>query len=210
VGAVLVTERLVLREFTGADAEDVLALDGDARVMRFLSDQTATLAQVREDVLPRLLAEYRRYPGFGHWAAYTRDDDAFVGWAGLRPVSPSPDAMVHWCAAPPGETAVASMGYRLRASAWGRGYATEGARAVVRRAFTELGVRRLVATTMAVNTGSRRVLEKAGLTLVRTVHVDWENPLPGTEHGEVEYQLDVGDWLAGRSPGFAAPPLDHE
>jgi RimJ/RimL family protein N-acetyltransferase len=96
--------------------------------------------------------------------------------------------------APPGGASVAALGYRLRASAWGRGYATEGARALVCRAFTELAVTRIVATTMAVNTRSRRVLEKAGLGYLRTVHLDWPDPLPGNEHGDVEYQLHRDDW----------------
>jgi len=102
--------------------------------------------------------------------------------------------MLDWPDAPPGEVTVAELGYRLRASAWGRGYATEGARALVRRAFTELAVTRIVANTMAVNTRSRRVLEKAGLTYLRTVHLDWPDPLPGNEHGDVEYQLHRDDW----------------
>ena len=103
--------------------------------------------------------------------------------------------MVHWPDAD-GETGVTELGYRLRRSAWGHGYATEGARALVRRAFAGLGVQEVVATTMAVNTGSRRVLEKAGLRLARTVHLDWPDPLPGTEHGEVEYRLRRAEWLA--------------
>lgn len=102
--------------------------------------------------------------------------------------------MVHWPGASPGDTSVVSLGYRLRASAWGHGYATEGARALVRRAFTELGVSQIVATTMAVNIASRRVLEKAGLTYTRTVYLDWPDPLPGNEHGDVEYQLDRGEF----------------
>jgi RimJ/RimL family protein N-acetyltransferase len=54
-------------------------------------------------------------------------------------------------------------GYRLRRSAWGKGHATEGSRALIREGFAELGVRRVVAETMAVNAASRRVMEKAGL-----------------------------------------------
>jgi RimJ/RimL family protein N-acetyltransferase len=49
---------------------------------------------------------------------------------------------------------------------------------------------------MTVNTGSRRVLEKAGLGHARTVHLHWPGPLPGNEHGEVEYELRRDDWLA--------------
>ena len=200
------TERLVWRRFTAADADDLLTLDGDARVMRFLDRRVKSRADIQAQVLPRLLAFYDRYPGFGCWAAHAHADGGFVGWFSLHPTSPSAAAMVRWADAPPGEIAVASMGYRLRVSAWGRGYATEGARALVRRAFTHLGIQEVVATTMAVNTGSRRVLEKAGLTYDRTVHVDWPDPLPGTEHGEVEYRLSLTDWMSGQAAGERDAP----
>ena len=192
--AVLVTERLVLRQFTAADAGALLALDGDPRVMRFIDSKIKSRAQIETQVLPRFLAYYAAYRDFGFWAAQDRASGDFAGWFGLRPVTPTAAAMVDWPDAPPGEVSVAELGYRLRVSAWGRGYATEGARALVRRAFTGLAVTRLVATTMAVNTRSRRVLEKAGLEYLRTVYLDWADPLPGNEHGDVEYQLYRDDW----------------
>lgn len=80
----------------------------------------------------------------------------------------------------------------------GHGYATEGARALVDEGFRELGVHHVVASTMAVNTGSRRVLEKCGIHYVRTVHLDWPDPLPGSEHGDVEYTLDRVERAASR------------
>jgi RimJ/RimL family protein N-acetyltransferase len=55
-------------------------------------------------------------------------------------------------------------------------------------------VQRVVATTMAVNLASRRVLEKAGLTLVRTFHESWPDPIEGAEKGEVEYLLTRAEW----------------
>ena len=70
-----------------------------------------------------------------------------------------------------------------------------GARVLVGLAFTGLGVREVVATTMAVNTGSRRVMEKAGLRSARTVHLDWPEPFDGNEHGEAEYRLLRERWL---------------
>jgi RimJ/RimL family protein N-acetyltransferase len=87
------------------------------------------------------------------------------------------------------------LGYRLRPAVWGRGLATEGAGLLVRRAFTSLGVDRVVATTMAVNTGSRRVLEKAGLRHVDTFFADWPDPIPGAEHGDVVYAVTREEWL---------------
>ena len=189
---VLVTERLALRRFTAADVGNLLELDGDPAVMRYITDKTTSRAEIESQVLPRFLAYHERYRDFGVFAADTLADGAFVGWFGLRPVVPSGDNWL-WKDGP-ADSGVASLGYRLRRNAWGRGYATEGARALVRKAFTELGVDEVVATAMAVNAASRRVMEKAGLRYVRTVHLEWEHPLEGNEHGDVEYRLSRADW----------------
>jgi RimJ/RimL family protein N-acetyltransferase len=108
----------------------------------------------------------------------------FVGWFSLRPATS--------VGLDPGDV---ELGYRLLPSCWGRGLATRGARLLVRRAFAELGLSRVVATAMAVNTGSRRVLEKAGLRHVHTFHGDWPDPLPGAEEGDVVYALTRSEWL---------------
>ena len=131
--------------------------------------------------LPRLLRAYP-WPGErGYWAAEEKSGGTFLGWFELRPVDP-------------GSPAVVELGYRLRRAAWGRGYATEGCRALIDKGFTDLGVQRVVAETMAVNTASRRVMEKAGLTFVRHFTVDWPDPIAGAEHGEVAYELTRDDW----------------
>jgi RimJ/RimL family protein N-acetyltransferase len=195
VEPVLVTGRLVLRQFTLADVDGLLELDGDPAVMRFITREIKSRAQIEAEVLPRLLGYYARYPGFGHWAADTRGDGEFIGWFGLRPVRAAGTAMVDWADAPL-PACTASLGYRLKQRAWGRGYATEGARALVRRAFTDLGVEEIVATTMAVNARSRAVMEKAGLMYARTVHLNWPDPVDGNEHGDVEYRLRRDDWRA--------------
>jgi RimJ/RimL family protein N-acetyltransferase len=196
---VLLTERMALRRFTGADAANLVSLDGDPLVMRFLTGTASSPARIRDEVLPQLTGCHLRHPGFGYWAAETRARGEFIGWFGLRPVTPGDGAMVHWPDAR-GQARVAELGYRLRRSAWGRGYATEGARALVRRAFTGLGAEQVVATTMAVNTASRRVMEKAGLRYARTVHLDWPEPLDGSGHGDVEYRLLREEWLASTGP----------
>ncbi len=59
---------------------------------------------------------------------------------------------------------------------------------------------------MAVNTGSRRVLAKAGLRYLRTVHLDWPDPLPGNEQGDVEYQLHRAGWHPSNTPICRTPP----
>jgi RimJ/RimL family protein N-acetyltransferase len=169
------TPRLILRRFTTGDVDNLVELDRDPQVMRFLTGGKPTPRPIVENtVLPRILDEYERLGGLGWFAA--EHAGAFVGWMALRP--PGPDRLDE-----------AELGYRLHRAVWGRGLATEGSRALVHKAFTELGVRRVFATTMAVNTASRRVMERVGLVHVRTFHLHFDDPIPGTEHGEVEYEL---------------------
>ena len=82
----------------------------------------------------------------------------------------------------------------LRAGPWGRGFATEGSRALIRKGFTEFGVQRVTAEAMAANVASRRVMEKAGLTLVRTFRQPWPGAIGGDELKLVEYALQKTDW----------------
>jgi len=58
-----------------------------------------------------------------------------------------------------------------------------------------MGFARIVATTVAVNHASRRLMEKTGLTHLRTVYPNWRDPLPGSEFGEVEYEIARDEWL---------------
>ena len=69
------------------------------------------------------------------------------------------------------------------------GYATEGARALISWAFETGYCSTITATTMAVNTASRRVMEKLDMKHVRTEFLEFENPLPGNEFGDVVYEL---------------------
>lgn len=178
----LETDRLLLRRLTPADVPDLLELDSDPEVMRFLTNGRPTPREVIErEVLPRVLGGYERLRGLGRMAAIERSGGAFLGWIGFDPAEDGrPDDEIE-------------LGYRLCRSAWGRGYATEGSRALIRRAFGDPCVRRVFAQTMAVNLASRRVMEKSGLRFVRTLHLTWDDPIPGTEHGEVEYARDRTD-----------------
>ena len=179
----LETERLVLRRFTEDDVDNLVELDGDPEVMRFITGgRTTPREEIRDDFLPAFLGYYERYPGYGFWAAVEKSTGEFLGWFHFRP---PPDG---------GLANEPELGYRLRRSAWGKGYGTEGSRALIDKGFAELGARRVFAQTMAVNTASRRVMEKAGLTFVRTFHQDWPYKIDGDEHGDVEYALLKDDW----------------
>jgi RimJ/RimL family protein N-acetyltransferase len=178
----LETERLILRKFTLDDADHVVELDSDPVVMRFLTNGVPTPREtIVDDRLPRWLKYYERYDGYGIWAAIEKSTGAFLGWFHLGPKDGHP-------------VDEPELGYRLRRAAWGKGYATEGSRALIDKAFSDLGAARVYAETMAVNTGSRRVMEKSGLRYVRTFHLEFDDPIPGTEHGEVEYEILRHEW----------------
>jgi RimJ/RimL family protein N-acetyltransferase len=191
----LATERLVLRRFTADDVDNLVELDGDPEVMRFITGgRTTSRADIQDDFLPAFLGYYDRYPGYGFWAAVERSTGDFLGWFHLRPPR---DGGI------PDEP---ELGYRLRRSAWGKGYASEGSRALVDKAFAELGARRVFAETMAVNTASRRVMEKAGLTYLRTFRQEWPYKIDGDEQGDVEYALLREDWERAQSTGPIGGP----
>jgi RimJ/RimL family protein N-acetyltransferase len=189
---VLETERMFLRRFTPDDVDTLFELDSDPEVMRFLTGGRATPREIIEQkILPGFIHSSERMDGFGVWAAIEKASGDFLGWFSFRP----PDG------AGPEEV---SLGYRLRRAAWGQGYATEGARALVRKGFVELGVQRVVATTYQDNLASRRVMEKVGLTLVRTYRLTPAD-LAATdtfdaasqdlwEGDDVEYALEKAGW----------------
>lgn len=186
----LKTDRLVLRPITLDDADHLFALHNDPEVMRFLNGGRPTSREeLRAHTMPRLLHDHPCFGTRGYWAAQERATGLFLGWLEFRPLDEH-------------DPAVAELGYRLGRASWGRGYATEASRSLIHKGFTELGVERVVADTMAVNTASRRVMEKSGLSLVRHFTGEWPEAIPGSEHGEVEYALTRREWseAGGRRP----------
>jgi RimJ/RimL family protein N-acetyltransferase len=186
----LETDRLIFRRFTEDDVDNLYALDSDPAVMRYITGGPSTpRAEIARDIIPAYLAYYERFVGYGFWAAIERSTGDFLGWFHFRPYrDDAPDEP--------------ELGYRLRRSAWGKGYATEGARALIHRGFTELGARRVVAFTYGEHLASRRVMEKAGLRLVRTFRLTPEelreylgvtDPtlFPGDD---VEYAITRTEW----------------
>lgn len=178
---VLKTPRLVLRQFTEDDVDDLVDLNSDPAVMRYLGGRPTPREQVRDEIIPCYLDGYRRFDRLGTWAAEAAASGEFLGWFHFRP---------------DGGTDVTNvdLGYRLRRPAWNKGYATEGSRALISMGFTDLGVDRVFAHTMTVNTASRHVMEKCGLTLVRTVPYEGAFVIEGAEHGEVEYAITKPEW----------------
>lgn len=174
---VLQTMQLTLTPCCPADRDDFIALERDPEVMRFLNGGHPVNQEESDPdagfLMPRGTEAHV-------WTSRRMTNGAFAGWFCL------------W----PDVDGSAELGYRLRRAEWGKGLASEGATALVQWGFASAGYDRIVASTMAVNHASRRVMEKLGMRYLRTVHADWPDPIPGSEEGEVWYEVMRAEWRA--------------
>ena len=176
------TARLLLRDWKDEDAAPFAALNADPRVREFFptvltrAESDAAMAAARA-----LIAE----DGYGKYAVEEKASGEFIGYIGLAAV----DFEVPFAPA-------TEIGWRLRREAWGSGYATEGARAVVAEAFDRLGFDALVSFTAEWNRPSRRVMEKLGMTHDPAEDFDHTLLPPGHKlRRHVLYRLSRNGWL---------------
>ena len=152
------TERLLLRGWRESDREPFAALNADAEVMRYFP---APLSRAESDALAERASAFLAERSWGLWAV--ERDGVFLGFTGLA--EPRFDA--HF-------TPAVEIGWRLARSAWGFGYATEAATAVLRFAFEELRLREVVSFTAVDNRRSRAVMERIGMA--RDERGDFDHP----------------------------------
>ncbi len=158
----LLTNRLILRDITEADAELLLELDSDPEVMRFIGARPAPDVSWYRDRIRTVYLPQQAHPWHGVRVVLDRAGGDFLGWVLIRPATAFMYAgAIGW--ARPDEVEV---GYRYRRSAWGRGVATEAATPLVQIALADPATTAVVACTGANNAGSLRVLEKLGLKRV--------------------------------------------
>ncbi len=160
------TDRLLLRRWRDSDREPFACMNRDPRVMEFFP---APLTPDESNALVDRIEDHFAQHGFGLWAAELCASGQFIGFVGLA--IPRFDAAFTPCV---------EIGWRLAPEYWGRGLATEGARAVVRDAFNVLGLEQIVSFTTPGNVRSRRVMEKLGMT--HDPNEDFDHPLLPTGH----------------------------
>ena len=142
----LLTARLRFRALRSEDLEELWCLYTDPRVEAFIGAHTReeVQAELRFDIL------HQAQHGWALWALEERSTSRFLGDCGLRPLEMRGPEV--------------ELGYDLHPDVWGRGLATEAARATVRLALGPLGIDRVIAVVKPNHVASRRVLEKTGLT----------------------------------------------
>jgi RimJ/RimL family protein N-acetyltransferase len=156
----------MLRAWQAADREAFAAMNADPRVMEFFP---ALLTREQSDARVERIESHWRKHDFGLWAVEVPGIAPFIGFVGLS-VTPFEAAF----------TPCVEVGWRLAAEFWGRGYATEGARAAVQFGFERLGLVEIVSFTAVANLRSRRVMEKLGMT--HDSSEDFDHPLLPAHH----------------------------
>ena len=189
---VLQTDRLLLRGWEDGDLEPLLALSTDPEVMRYFprpmtrAEATALLQRHRAAL---------EAGGPGLLAVVRRGDRRFLGFVGLA--VPRFEAPFTPCV---------EIGWRLARDAWGHGYATEAARAVLRHGFTTLGLDEVVSFTAVGNEPSQAVMRRLGMR--RDPAEDFEHPSLEPAHPlrrHVLYRLSAREWAGSHGPGRRGP-----
>ncbi len=155
---ILETPRLFLRRFADSDEDAllILALNSDAEVLKYLHEPILRdKSHAREILTGTILPQYEN--NLGRWAVHLKQTNEFIGWCGLK-YRPEPD-----------ET---DLGYRLKKTAWGKGYATETAAACLSYGFDSLGLESIIGRAHIDNTASLVILEKIGMQYVKEEMID--------------------------------------
>ena len=169
------TDRMTLRRTNWPDVDDLVALNGDPKVMELHDDgHPMTAAQVLSGEMPRLMAHNRRTDDLGCWVARRRDDGAFLGWFIVEPVQDRADTV--------------ELSYRLRSSAWDQGFDLEGVRCMIDLARAA-GMVTVVATTSAAHAHAQQTMEEAGLLAVQSTGAGQHS---ATAPAPIDYVLDLG------------------
>jgi RimJ/RimL family protein N-acetyltransferase len=155
------TPRLILRRWREPDLEPFAALNADEDVMRYFP---SPLTREESDALAEGQGMLIRTRGWGLWATELVETKTFIGFIGLA----EPGFVAHF-------TPAIEVGWRLAKAHWGKGYATEGARAALTFGFQELGLQEIVSFTSVSNKRSERVMQRIGMT--HDPDEDFDHPL---------------------------------
>jgi [ribosomal protein S5]-alanine N-acetyltransferase len=144
---ILETERLYLREFVLSDAQLLIDLNDNPNVVRYTGDGPVESLEKARDILQNTI--FPQYPNkLGRWAVHLKTDDTFIGWSGLKYIEQLNEI---------------DLGYRFFEQHWGKGYATESAKAILAYGFNALNLQEIVGRAAIDNVNSVKVLEKVGM-----------------------------------------------
>jgi RimJ/RimL family protein N-acetyltransferase len=179
------TERLILRTWKKEDAEAYFKINQDPKVIELLGGPL-TLEQINDFI--SVMNSQVDKQGYTLWAVESKETGALMGFIGLNYT----DWESHF-------TPAVEVGWRLGSQFWGKGYATEGAKASLDYGFKQCGLKEIVSFTVSANVRSIRVMEKIGLK--RDINGDFAHPKLPVDHPlsqHILYRLSVDEYLKGK------------
>ena len=159
----LETSRLILRPITKDDLDDLVILDSDPEVMRFINGGIPISREaIAKNFLPYVMS-YDNRDNLGFWSMVEKSNQESIGWIFLRPEVDFKLLQQLNLA----ESDAIELGYRIRQQSWSKGYTTEASQALVRKSFDESDIQKIVAWALSEHKASTRVMEKIGMKLQR-------------------------------------------
>lgn len=175
------SSRLILRQWQDSDLAPFAALNADPRVREFFP---GLMSRQESDQSVKIMSDHIEKCGWGFWAASLIETDEFIGFIGLEEVY----FQAHF-------TPAVEIGWRLAFEHWGKGYATEGAKAALKYGFDTLNLNEIVAFTTVKNMRSRYVMEKIGMH--HDLNDDFDHPKLPEGHPlrrHVLYRINHSKW----------------
>lgn len=158
----LSTHRLLLRPFTKEDIPAAYAMNKDQEVSKYTGDGgVVSYAEMERRIVEDVLGDYQKY-GYGRLAVVLKESQDFIGFAGLKYIP---------------ELQEVDLGYRFFSKYWGKGYATEAAKACLHYGFEDLQLQHIIATVLPENKASIHVLNKMGFQFEKEYREDGEAAL---------------------------------
>ena len=153
---ILETERLILREHVLSDAQFFFTLNSNFNIVKYTGDSSFKTIEEAEKIVQYVMNQYKEN-GYGRWLVAEKETGNPIGWCGLK---------FHT------DTKETDIGYRLLESAWGKGYATESAKACIKYGFNHFNLNRIIGDAMKENTSSINVFKKLGMTYLKDSLLD--------------------------------------
>ncbi|WP_313111775.1 GNAT family N-acetyltransferase [Aequorivita sediminis] len=148
----LETERLLMRDIIDSDVQAMYAMDSDPDVHIFLGNKPISTIEEAKKIIDNIQQQYHDN-GIGRWAVIEKESGAFIGWSGFRLITDVVN----------GKTNYYDLGYRFLKKYWGRGYASETARASINHGFQKLCFDEIVGIADVNHSASNIILAKSGL-----------------------------------------------
>jgi [ribosomal protein S5]-alanine N-acetyltransferase len=153
---ILETERLILREHSLEDAPFFFELNSNYHVVKYTGDSSFKMIEEAETIVRYVMNQYKEN-GYARWLVELKGTKAPIGWCGLKYHS---------------DTKETDIGYRFLESAWGKGYATESAKACIDYGFKHFNLKRIIGDAMKENTASINVFKKIGMNYLKDSLLD--------------------------------------